>query len=681
MNLNRSVDMLAKLLANEDITIQHGAVHTASFDIVSRTLTLPQWANSSPEVIDMLVAHEVGHALFTTAEYHQDEMKSKEFFGYLNILEDIRIEKCMKAKYPGLRKTFNVGYGMLNEQDFFGVKSLDLKDLILIDKINLYFKAGFTCGVSFTQEEKVFVHRAERTTTIQEIIELAKDMHQFTQDDIESKATVKVPGEGDEDGDGIDDDGDEEGDYNSDGEWAKQTQKKTDKTAPVTNSQFEKKVSDLSDTSIENKYITLGDFDYDPIVPYKEVASHITQKLVEWDISTYTINGSSSRQFKLDAQPTVNYLVKEFEMKKAATLYKRAVVSKVGQLDTRKLASYKLKDDIFKRITSVPEGKNHGMLFLLDWSGSMDNCIKETVDQVINLVMFCRKAQIKFQVFAFSDNHRNHHQAWMDAEVARAEPEYAVGGNILDPNRQGLSLLEIFSSEMKSSEFNQMIEFFKSDVFYNVIRTGGTPLNEALMHMYNYAPMYKNKFNLEKLTLVTLTDGGADSTRFKNGSHISGMRYADDVEGSRKIVTVRNILVDSKTKKHYEVTADSTQFTNVLLRAIKDSLDITIIGFFLTKANARYLESAVCHNSNADNSSDVAVRLKSEMIRNGFSTLGGSGRDELFIIPLKTDIKQFTLDKVDNKLTASQIAKQFGKSFTNTKKSRILLNKFIEYIA
>lgn len=674
--------MLAKLLANEDITIQHGACHTASFDIMSRTLTLPQWANSSPEVIDMLVAHEVGHALFTTEEYYKDEIKSKSFFGYLNILEDIRIEKFMKAKYPGIRKTFNVGYGQLNEKDFFGVKTKDLKDLILIDKINLYFKAGFTCGVSFTPEEKVFVHRAERTTTIQEIIDLAKDMHDFTKDEIESEEAQQeleddVDGDIDIDGYGDSEDGMEEQENATQSE---PQQKKSDKTQPITNTQFERKVSELSDTSIVYNYLTLGEFDYEPFVSHKEVTSHINKMKSLWgDQFASTNENAHIKQFKLDATPTVNYLVKEFEMKKAATLYKRATVSKVGQLDTRKLHAYKLKDDIFKRITTVPEGKNHGMLFLLDWSGSMDQCIQQTVDQVINLVMFCKKAQIKFQVLAFTDNYDNNESLKTANKLRKYVP--GVGSNVIDPNSNGLSLLEMFSSEMSNSEFNNMITELKSPHFYSILRLGSTPLNEALIHMYRYAPMFKNKFNLEKLTLITLTDGGADSIKLQDGMHIASYRYDD-----KKVrVNVKNVLVDTKTKKHYEIDtrngSTSSNTTNVLLRLIKNSIDITIIGFYLTRPNSRYLESAVISNSTSEDHEVVAARLKTEMSKNGYSTLGGSGRDELFIIPLKTDIKQFSLEGINGTKTAAQIAREFGKSFNNTKKSRILLNKFIDYVA
>ena len=61
---------------------------------------------------------------------------------YVNILEDVRIEKSMKDKFPGLRKDFFKGYRELNQKDFFGIGMMDLNKLKLIDRINLYYKVG-----------------------------------------------------------------------------------------------------------------------------------------------------------------------------------------------------------------------------------------------------------------------------------------------------------------------------------------------------------------------------------------------------------------------------------------------------------------------------------------------------------------------------------------------------------
>ena len=75
-------------------------------------------------------------------------------------------------------------------------------------------------------------------------------------------------------------------------------------------------------------------------------------------------------KFKNNAKKEVSYLVKEFECKKSADAYARSSTARTGVLDTSKLHTYKYNEDLFKKVTVVPDGKNHGLIFILDWSGS-----------------------------------------------------------------------------------------------------------------------------------------------------------------------------------------------------------------------------------------------------------------------------------------------------------------------
>ena len=181
-------DLLAKLLANENLTVLQEPVKTASFDVKNRVLRLPQWKDLSNDLLDLFIGHEVGHALYTTSAFWSDELKQIKYFqGYLNVLEDVRIEKLIKRKYPGLRKPFRLGYDELKEKDFFNLKSQDLNSLLLIDRINLFYKAGVKSGVKFTQKELEFVRRAEYTNTIEQVIQLAKEIYEYTKKELQDK--------------------------------------------------------------------------------------------------------------------------------------------------------------------------------------------------------------------------------------------------------------------------------------------------------------------------------------------------------------------------------------------------------------------------------------------------------------------------------------------------------------
>ena len=169
---------LARLLATENLIVEHRKVSTASFDVDRRVLTLPNWDRASSVVYDMLVGHEVGHALFTPNEDWTAEHDCPKDF--INVIEDARIEKLMKRKYPGLRKSFAGGYKELNDKDFFAIEDEDLNTFSLIDRINLHFKIGASAMIPFSIEEQVFVARTDVAETFEEVCEIAVDVYNFS---------------------------------------------------------------------------------------------------------------------------------------------------------------------------------------------------------------------------------------------------------------------------------------------------------------------------------------------------------------------------------------------------------------------------------------------------------------------------------------------------------------------
>ena len=542
----RTSDLSAKLLATENLNVVRARASTASFDIKSRTLTLPIWKDMTPEIEEMLVGHEIGHALYTGEKYIEPIVKNPKMKSYLNVLEDVRIEKLIKRKYPGLRKRMAEGYRQLNERDFFGVKKVaSMENLLLIDKINLYYKAGFDCGVKFIPEEKVFVNRAEHTETIEEVIQLAEEIYAYSKqkaeerkEELRNSETYRERNDDDSDGDEESDDFDYEVD--PDGEVSSDTRKKLntpdaldeevkdEDLESITERIFRDKLEDLADTSTVYHYWKLDEkYSDKTIIDYKRI---LKETVSDWgkyitDQTYDTQRASVHKQideevdrdfekFKTESIRTVNYLVKEFEMKKSATLYKRAQTSKIGSLDMRKVWAYKLQDDLFKRVTTTPQGKNHGMVFLLDWSGSMSNVIKDTLKQVINLVMFCQRVQIPFRVLAFTSEYKD--STYADA---RAYDDRMRGSDDLLNNASvRTNLLELFSSKMSTSEFNSMAKRvidarFQHNKGYGM---GGTPLNEALGWVYYNLEEYIKQNSIEKLSLITLTDGEGGYLRGTN---------------------------------------------------------------------------------------------------------------------------------------------------------------------
>ena len=163
---------LAKLLATEDIIVENKNVETAQFNVTDRVLTLPRWTFASDVVYDLLVGHEVGHALFTPDDewYLTSDIPQS----IVNVVEDARIEKLMKRKYPGMSKTFYNGYGELNDEDFFELEDTDLNTLNLADRANLYFKGGSHLIIDFTAEEKDIVNVISKCETFDDVLKASE---------------------------------------------------------------------------------------------------------------------------------------------------------------------------------------------------------------------------------------------------------------------------------------------------------------------------------------------------------------------------------------------------------------------------------------------------------------------------------------------------------------------------
>ena len=162
---------LAKLLATEDLIVEHKKVETAQFNVHTRVLILPKWDRASNNVYDALVAHEVGHALYTPDIDWSKDLKIPPSF--VNIVEDVRIEKLMKRRYGGLAKCFYNGYNELNDEDFFDIDGKDLTTLNVADRVNLYFKIGAWNDISFSDTETPIVRLIENAETFDDTLSAA----------------------------------------------------------------------------------------------------------------------------------------------------------------------------------------------------------------------------------------------------------------------------------------------------------------------------------------------------------------------------------------------------------------------------------------------------------------------------------------------------------------------------
>ena len=265
-------------------------------------------------------------------------------------------------------------------------------------------------------------------------------------------------------------------------------------------------------------------------------------------------------QFKRDAQKEVSYLVKEFECRKSASAYARSATSRTGVLDTTKLQTYRFNEDLFKRVTVLPDGKNHGLVFILDWSGSMQYVLQDTLKQLYNLIWFCRKVQIPFEVYAFT-------QEWSGSRRYRGyDEEYSTDKIPLYEEREGVfhieegfNLMNLFSSKVNAKTLeHQMINIWRIAQSFRVrslytypqrLCLSGTPLNESLVSLHQILPQFQKENGVEKVQCVILTDGEAHQLPFRK----EVQRHWDDDPflGSSCCHPERTFLRDRKLGKTY----------------------------------------------------------------------------------------------------------------------------------
>ena len=718
---------LAKLLATEDLVVEHKRVETASFNVNSRVLTLPMWDNTTEDVVDMLVSHEVGHALFTPNEEWYKEYKINP--SIVNIVEDARIEKLMKRRYEGITKTFYKGYNTLCEEDFFEVKKKDISRMTLADRINLFFKIGSHYRISFTDFEQTLVDRVASCETFKEVLEVSKLINDYCLDEIEKKKEeMKMNNDSEldmgdiedgEDGFSVKGDSQDEQDDDTDSADSGETSEEESDDVQQTTMQggnspeeipmvetvesLENAIKNLAKMDgIENRYLEIPDVDTTKIIVDNErihrlitenFASIDTQiEEIPYDASDWMrmqivsakkfISQSNEEyvKFKRDAQKEVNYLVKEFERRKSAGAYARATTSRTGILDTKNLHTYKFNEDLFKKVTILPDGKNHGLVFVLDWSGSMSREMLDTIKQLYNLIWFCTKLQIPFEVYAFTQCFPNRNEETGETETSY-EPKDGLFS--VDPN---FSLMNLFTSKVRGKKLDEQLKnlFAVVGSFTNydaarVVPVGmglsGTPLNESIVALHKIIPQFCKENNEEKVNCVILTDGEAYPLHY----HHEVQRSWED----KPFLGTRNVgsncfLRNRKTGKTYKSGAHYSDFTPILLRDICDTLpDVNFVGIRIMPS--REIGNFLRQNMEDWNAPEFNAN-REYWRKTKTIALKGTGYHIYFGL-CSSALSNDTEFEVDEDATKAQIKRAFTKSLSAKKMNKKILSQFVDLIA
>lgn len=727
-NLIETKSLLAKLMATENIHIEQRNVSTASFDVSNRVLTVPVLNNNiDADTYDLFMGHEVGHALYTPYDEMKKAFESGENMSVINVVDDSRIERKIKYKYPGLKNAFIRAYKGLFERDFFRTAGKDLNDFNLIDRINLHCKIGASLNIQFNDKERELLNAVESTQTYDEVIKVQRQIIEYMKENSkEEDDDFEIPDFGDEESDDLesmpmpmpkgtgeqkDDEGtqsedeldseeESEDEHNSDpnskgadesedsteekDEGEKETKSSKGAGTPdepirsLTDEAFKQNEHKLFNAkAIESLYLNAPKVNLnDIIVDYKELYkmydSQIASRNACYYVSTDGYDNDGFVEMRNGLNKSVSYLVKEFELRKNAEQMKKASTAKTGDLDLKKIFSYQYNEDIFKKLTVTNQGKSHGLVMFIDWSGSMQDHLYNTVKQLFNMVMFCKKVNIPYEVYAFSDYHGLRTDDFIQ--------EKRKNDLIVTPN---LRLLNILSSRMNASQFSKAasaLVYVSKNMNHGIqlFTLGGTPLNDTILAAMEVVPEFQKKNNLQIVNTVFLTDGDSngnlnmidENLHFKSiyrSVYVNGRCYRQDI-----------VIRDTVTRHEIKVSSDSTSdYTAAYIKLLKLRTNSNIIGFYIL-SNYEAKRSIYKFFPNKYEEYD---KLYSDFKKNKHLVVTSQGYDEYYL--LRSD--KFTDDEDDTfevrGKTTKSIVNAFSKFTCNKMNSRTVLNRFIGLIS
>lgn len=705
--------ILARLLANENIIVQQGNFETAFFDVKTRMLGLPLWKDMGKDIYDLLVGHEVSHALFTPTNFNEYPGTDDIPHSWLNIVEDVRIEKLILRKYPGLVANFKRGYHQLFfDLDLFGVKKTDVSTLGFMDRLNIKAKARDLVEVPFAKDELPYVDMAMACETYDDVVTTCQEIQKFLKEKQErgdsssegeggeggEAQTVKVgiitdnpvedgektdekpdiiidmrENKGDDETDKSEDESSAQGQNDSSDQAENQS---SDSGEPQSGLSDEEAMTDVRFNQNQSKLLEGSNKIYvegltkaqadAATVPYSKIAQarQATIRQRQLHGSQIKFPEDAFNTFVRETKQVVNLMVKEFEMRKAAHRTLRARTSTKGSLDVNKIHRYRYEDNLFKQVTHLADAKNHGMIMLLDYSGSMYQSLPNVILQTLALTMFCKRVGIPFEVYAFTTIVGG--DIWRETRnnVYKARPP------VTSVHCSEMALLELFHSNMSKKQYDEAFRMMfwqtQASVASDFEQLGNTPLNASLMAMGHKIESFRAKHQVEKMSFIALTDGDSNGLMAHPG--------IDNPSGSRHgkfVVNVRGEKVEVDSGFGRKSTAS-------FVKQI-EKMGVTTINYYLCSATydfSREIDNSVGY-------SDIKAR-KAELKQNGCVVLDDNmGYMRRFILVGNTKEMRGEIDdlEIEDGMTTASIAKSFGKASGSKKKSRVVTQKFAELVA
>ncbi len=448
---------------------------------------------------------------------------------------------------------------------------------------------------------------------------------------------------------------------------------------------FDDHLKDLVDTETEYNYGRIPDVDLAKLIVPMETWHALIDNYDNKTLMGYPAAAKEKFiKFRSENKSLVSYLAKEFEMRKKADEHKRTKVAKTGILNPNKLHSYKFNEDLFLRSEIISSGKDHGFIMYLDWSGSMHDNMADTIDQLMLLALFCKKINVPFEAYAFTDR-------WSDDPAGRPQFQQAryhkfdrveindIGVNI------NFRLLHLVSSTLSTSKFQNSMTYlmrlrlayhsnfgYRSEIPDN-LQLGGTPLGECIISAINMVPEFQKKNNVQIVNTIFLTDGQGHNTYSAwNGSEFKTLTCGYST----------TVIVDSVTKKHYDEgrNCEDSGMDSTMLKILSDRTKARVIGFYIAPTNTKVNFNREYNYSGGSFADKDAVW--NDIKKNNFIVFEDTkGYDQYIWVSSKSLNIDTNAIAIDSDMTKGRMKNAFIKQRQGKFGNKVMLSKLAEFVS
>jgi len=201
---------------------------------------------------------------------------------------------------------------------------------------------------------------------------------------------------------------------------------------------------------------------------------------------------------------------------------------------------------------------------------------------------------------------------------------------------------------------------------------GGTPLNDTIVVAKSVIEEFRMKSRAQIVNAVFLTDGQSNQpNQYLNSSNEVDRFRTESVHIDDPVTRMRVFPEDVKNQRN--------KTTALLLLALKRSLGINLLGFFLTSGSGRRHAGNLSYAMSRNPTDEDTAKFRKDKFLIETETV----YDELYII----NTKGLEIDEVDHMgsvqagSSKAEIRKALKKNTKGKLQNRILLNAFIEKVA